>query len=67
IYRDVFDLSFEQGLKNAEIAHLLDIAEITVKKRKERLLNMLRAKLGGISEMELMMLLLYAGILSDVS
>lgn len=67
IYRDVFDLSFEQGLKNAEIAHLLDIAEITVKKRKERLLNMLRAKLGGISEMELVMLLLYAGILSDVS
>lgn len=67
IYREVFDLSFEQGLKNREIAHLLDIAEITVKKRKERLLEMLRAKLGDISEAELMLLLLHAGILTEVS
>lgn len=36
IYRKVFDLSFEHGLKNPEIARLLDVAEITVKKRKDR-------------------------------
>ncbi|MDE6073686.1 MAG: sigma-70 family RNA polymerase sigma factor, partial [Muribaculaceae bacterium] len=46
IYREVFDLSFEQGLKNSEIAAMLDVAEITVKKRKARLLDILRERLG---------------------
>lgn len=45
-YRELFNLSFEQGLKNAEIAKRLDIAEITVKKRKARLIAMLRQRIG---------------------
>ena len=56
-------MSFEQGLRNAEIAHLLDIAEITVKKRKERLISLLRAKLGDISTAELIAMLSSAGML----
>ena len=63
IYREVFEMSFEQGLRNAEIAHLLDIAEITVKKRKERLISLLRAKLGDISTAELIAMLSSAGML----
>lgn len=35
----IFNLSFEQGLKNAEIAERLGVAEITVKKRKSRLIE----------------------------
>lgn len=53
MYREVFEMSFEQGLKNADIAAMLDVAEITVKKRKERLITLLRRKLGGMSEEEL--------------
>lgn len=46
-YRALFRLSFEEGLKNAEIAQLLSVAEITVKKRKAQLLAILRDKLTG--------------------
>lgn len=46
IYRDVFRLSFEEGLKNAEIARLLHVSEITVKKRKARMLDKIRRILG---------------------
>lgn len=68
-YREIFELNFEQGLKNHEIARLLDVAEITVKKRKARMLEMLRAWLGPEANM---MILLYimtlgsAGVRSDV-
>lgn len=48
-YRDIVELSFVQGLKTPEIAALLNVAEITVKKRKARLLEMLRGKLGDAS------------------
>ncbi|MDE6450428.1 MAG: sigma-70 family RNA polymerase sigma factor [Muribaculaceae bacterium] len=41
-YREIFHLSFREGLRNAEIAELLSIAEITVKKRKARLIEMIR-------------------------
>lgn len=44
--RELFDLSFRQGLKNAEVANLLKVAEITVKKRKARLLDTIRQRLG---------------------
>ncbi len=57
-YREIFDLSFEQGLKNAEIAKLLGMAEITVKKRKARLLELLRGKLGGIADDDMLLLLI---------
>lgn len=40
--RQVFNLSFEEGLRNPEIARRLGVAEITVKKRKSRLIENLR-------------------------
>ena len=46
-YKDIFRLNFEQGLKNQEIARMLDVAEITVKKRKARMLDLLRGYLGA--------------------
>lgn len=55
MYREVFELSFEQGLKNAEIAAMLDVAEITVKKRKERMIEMLRRRMGDEAVMLLML------------
>lgn len=45
-YREIFDLSFEQGLKNTEIAARLGLSEIGVKKRKARMIDILRKKLG---------------------
>lgn len=44
--KEVFNLSFEKGLKNPEIANRLGIALITVKKRKARLIARLRLLLG---------------------
>lgn len=41
--RRLLEMSFEEGLKNSEIAQRLGIAEITVKKRKARLIAMLRS------------------------
>lgn len=45
-YREIFELSFEQGMKIADIARELGIAEITVKKRKARLIDILHRRLG---------------------
>ncbi len=61
-YRKIFDLSFEQGLRNAEIARQLEIAEITVKKRKARLIDLLKERLKGKLDdrsLELLLLLLF--------
>ena len=44
-YRRLFDLSFEQGLKNAEVAALLNISESAVKKQKAALIKQLRDEL----------------------
>ncbi len=41
-YRALFSMSFEQGMKNSEIAEQLQIAEITVKKQKARIIELLR-------------------------
>lgn len=60
-YRRVFELSFEQGLKNVEVAALLNVAEITVKKRKAKLLDMLRERLGGNIDEHYIMLIVAAG------
>ncbi|MDE6424501.1 MAG: RNA polymerase sigma factor, partial [Muribaculaceae bacterium] len=43
--RELLELSFGKGLKNSEIAARLGVAEITVKKRKARLILMLRKSL----------------------
>lgn len=41
-YRRLFDLSFEQGLKNAEIATLLNVSESAIKKQKAHLIQQIR-------------------------
>lgn len=45
-YRRLFELSFEQGLKNSEVAKLLSVAEITVKKRKAKMIDLIKMKFG---------------------
>ncbi len=40
-------MSFDEGLRTREIAERLNIAEVTVKKRKARLIEILRARLDG--------------------
>lgn len=59
IYREIFNLSFEQGLKNKDVARLLNIAEGTFNKRKSNLILRLRS-IMGISEEELMSLITLA-------
>lgn len=46
-YREIVELSFRQGLKNTEVAEILHITEVAVRKRKARLIEMLRMKLGN--------------------
>lgn len=56
--RDLLEMSFEEGLKNSEIAQRLGVAEITVKKRKARLIAMLRSAFpDGISTAVLIFIL----------
>lgn len=57
-YRQIFELSFKQGLKNTEIAAMLGVAEITVKKRKANMLSLLRDKLGGLLDEKTILLIL---------
>lgn len=40
--RDLLEMSFEEGLSNSDIARRIGVAEITVKKRKARLIALLR-------------------------
>lgn len=42
----VLELSYVQGLKNAEVAGIMRISESAVKKKKARMINMLREMLG---------------------
>jgi RNA polymerase sigma factor (sigma-70 family) len=46
-YKEVFDMSFEEGLKIKDIASKLNISEDAVKKRKAKLIQLLRDKLKG--------------------
>ena len=57
-YREIVELSFEQGLKNEEVAGLLGITEVAVRKRKIRLIELLREKLGGKLDAETIVVLL---------
>lgn len=57
-YRQIFRMSFEEGIKISQIAEELNVAEITVKKRKARLIELLREKLGNnIDEAYIILLL----------
>ena len=47
-YRTLLRMSYQEGLKNAEIARRLGVAEITVKKQKAQMLMMLRDGMGDV-------------------
>lgn len=57
-YREVFDLSFGQGLANAEVARLLSLSVDGVKKRKAKMIALLRERLGGGSDVQLLLAVL---------
>ena len=44
-YRRIFELNFQQGLKNAEIAALLGVTESAVKKQKAAMIDLVRQSL----------------------
>lgn len=57
-YKEIFRMNFEEGMKLSEIAETLNVAEITVKKRKAKLIELLRKKLGeNIDEAYIILLL----------
>ena len=43
-YREIFDLSYEQGLKNQEVAAQLGLTVEAIHKRKARMISLLREK-----------------------
>lgn len=56
-FRQVFDLSFEEGFKNQEIARMLGISESAVKKRKAKMLTLLRKSVSENEEPVILALL----------
>ncbi len=58
-YKMLFDLSFEQGLRNAEIARILRVSESAVKKQKSLLIQRLRDDLKKKTDKDFMRLLLF--------
>lgn len=66
-YRQIFDLCFSNGLKNMEVAELLNIAEITVKKRKAKMIAILREKLGKNIDEAYILLLLHTSLCTSTS
>lgn len=63
-YREIFTLSFEKGLKTAEIASLIGLSEVGVKKRKARMLDMLRVRLGLKSRDDVLFIITASQIIS---
>lgn len=49
--REIFDLSFREGLQNAEVAARLRVSVEAVKKRKARLVSLLRERFRGDASM----------------
>lgn len=64
-YRTILRMSFEEGLRNAEIAARLGVAEITVKKRKARMLDLLRTRLSVNIDLQTLGILLTAILLES--
>lgn len=50
-YRQLFDLSYEQGLHHAEVARLLGITIDAVQKRRAKIISILREKFKGDRQM----------------
>lgn len=64
-YREIVELSFEQGLGNVEVGRLLGITEVAVRKRKAKLIELLRGKLGGkLNDNDIVVLLLVSSAFS---
>ena len=59
-YKAIVEMSFDEGLKNAEIAKRLGISESAVKKRKARMLDNLRNSMRDKDKLEAVILLLYS-------
>lgn len=67
-YRRIFELNFQQGLKNAEIAQQLGITESAIKKQKAQMLELLRKefkKKTGDDCIALMILLQCLALMKD--
>ncbi len=60
--REIYHLSFEEGLKNAEVASRLGISESLVKKRKTRMIRELRNKMGVTTPVLMMLLMMKLGM-----
>lgn len=56
-HRRLFELSYERGLKNAEVAAVLHVSESTVTKRKAQTIELLRAALRRNGCYDLLLLL----------
>ena len=52
-YKELFRLSFEKGLKNAEVAKRLQVSDSTVKKQKSQMLEWLRKEVSMYDELGL--------------
>lgn len=55
--RDILRMNYIEGMKNADIAKALGVAEITIKKQKAKMIAQLRDKMGDIP---MVILALYA-------
>ena len=56
--RQVFELNYEQGLRNAEAAHLMDLSLNGFNKRKAKMISILRDKYKGNETMLLLITVL---------
>jgi len=56
-YRQIFDLSYVQGLSNAEVAELLNISLSGIKKRKARFIELMREKMEPSNNLDVLFLL----------
>ena len=58
--RQVFELNYEQGLRNAEAAHLMDLSLNGFNKRKAKMISILRDKYKGNETMLLFITVLFS-------
>lgn len=56
----IFEMSFEQGLQNIEIAKLLEVSPETIKKRKAKMISLLRRQFGNDDAVALLLCILFS-------